>query len=49
MKWLVIFGLVRTIYAKILRPLLVKAIDDPDEDWDDVVLRIVDRVFEYPE
>ena len=49
MKWDIIFGLVRTVYGKVLRPLLVKAIDDPNEEWDDVVLGIVDRVFQYPE
>ncbi len=49
MKWVVIFELVRTVYAKILRPLLVKAIDDPNETWDDVVLAMVDRLFQYPE
>ncbi len=49
MKYVIIFGLVKTVYGKILRPLLVKAIDDPDEEWDDVILGIVDRIFQYTE
>lgn len=49
MQWIVIFSLIKTVYSKILRPLLVKAIDDPEEEWDDVLLRIIDRIFEYPE
>lgn len=34
-------------YVEILRDLLVKAIDDPDEEWDDMVLNILDRIFNY--
>jgi len=47
MKFTVIYALLKQIYKTILRPLLVKAIDDPDEDWDDVVLSIVDKLFDY--
>lgn len=35
------------MYSMILRPLLEKAIADPDEEWDDMVLMICDRVFNY--
>lgn len=35
------------VYATMLRPLLVKAIDDPDEEWDDILLAAVDRFFNY--
>jgi len=47
MKWMIIFDLLKTVYAKILRPLLIKAIDDPNEQWDDFVLSIVDKLFDY--
>ena len=35
------------MYNMILRPILIKAIADPDEEWDDLVLLICDRVFGY--
>lgn len=47
MKYLLIFELIQAAYAKLLRPLLVKSIDDPDTEWDDVVLRMVDRLFDF--
>lgn len=28
------------------RPLLLKAVDDPDSDWDDTLMRIIDDVFD---
>ena len=34
-------------YAKSLRPILLKAIDDPDTDWDDVAMDIIDSIFNY--
>lgn len=47
MKAMLILGLIKQAYGKLLRPLLVKAIDDPESEWDDVVLRMVDNLFEY--
>ena len=35
------------MYNMILRPILIKAIADPDEEWDDMVLMLCDRVFGY--
>ena len=34
-------------YAKALRPILLKAIDDPDTDWDNVAMDIIDSIFNY--
>ena len=35
------------IYTTILRDLLIKAIDDPTNIWDDRVLAMVDGAFAY--
>ena len=35
------------MYSMILRPILIKAIADPEEEWDDLVLLLCDRVFGY--
>lgn len=35
------------LYREVFRPLLVKAISDPNEDWDDFVLKVCDSVFNY--
>ena len=42
-----IMMLARVAYQFILRPMVQKAIDDPDEDWDDTVMEILDRLFNY--
>jgi len=34
-------------YQEILRDLLLQAIDDPDEEWDDMVMQSLDRLFNY--
>lgn len=47
MKAMLILGLIKQIYGQLLRPLLVKSIDDPESEWDDIVLRMVDNLFEY--
>lgn len=39
--------LVKLAYRTILRDLLVKAIDDPEKEWDDAVLRALDGLFGY--
>lgn len=46
-KFAAIMQIMKMLYTSILRPLLVKAIDDPNEAWDDYILEIVDRVFGY--
>ena len=42
-----IYALVKLAYATILRKLVLKAIDDPDSEVDDVVMGILDRLFGY--
>ena len=47
MKLEAIFGLAKMAYKMFLRELLVKAIEDPSSEWDDLVLAICDRIFDY--
>jgi len=42
-----IYALVKLAYATILRKLVLKAIDDPDSEVDDVVMGVLDRLFDY--
>lgn len=47
-----LFGLLmilKTAYRFLLRPLVLKAIDDPNETWDNVVMEMLDRLFDYTE
>ena len=41
--------IMKVVYKHLIRPLVKKAIDDPDEDWDDVAMEILDRLFGYTE
>ena len=47
MKIAAIYRLACMAYASILRDLLKKAIDDPENDWDDAVLHVLDNLFDY--
>jgi len=47
MRSMIIWEIASMVYARLLRDLIVKAINDPDSDWDDVLLRIVDSIFDY--
>ena len=47
MKYEIIYRLVCMAYAEILRELLKKAIDNPNEEWDDIVLDMLDKLFNY--
>jgi len=49
MKVTVILAFVRIAYKMILRDLLVSAIDDPNSEWDDMVLKALDALFGYEE
>lgn len=42
-----LWNLIKKFYAKLLRPLIVKLIDDPNEEWDDHVLALLDELFGY--
>lgn len=35
------------VYGTILRPLVLKAIDDPDSEIDDFIMKLLDNLFEY--
>jgi len=47
MKITLIYSVACMLYKSILRDLLKKAINDPDNDWDDFVLGLCDKVFNY--
>lgn len=38
---------VRLMYSMVLRGLIKGAINDPDDEWDEQVLEVLDRVFNY--
>jgi len=42
-----LWTIAKLLYKTILRPLVLKAIDDPDSDIDDIAMGILDRVFDY--
>jgi len=42
-----IWKLIKAAYKLILRPLVFKAIDDPESEVDDFVMRLLDNLFEY--
>ncbi len=39
--------IVSFLYRIVLRDLLVKAIADPDEEWDDEVLALIDNLLSF--
>ena len=47
MKFSVILKVVSMLYSQILRDLLKKAIDDPEQEWDDFILDLCDKMFGY--
>ena len=44
---MVIMKVMSMLYSQILRSLLKKAIDDPEQEWDDFVLDLCDKIFDY--
>jgi hypothetical protein len=46
-KYLMIYDLVCLAYSKILRDLVVKAIDDPDSEIDDLIVSLLDKLFNF--
>lgn len=40
-----IYIILGMVYSTILRGLLKKAVDDPEEEWDEMLLDILDRLF----
>jgi len=49
MKIMVIMKVMSMLYDQILRGLLRKAIEDPEQEWDDFVLGLCDKIFGYTE
>ena len=47
MKNAAIWKMICLAYKLILRDLLKKAIDDPNEEWDDFTLAFLDKLFDY--
>lgn len=47
MNLIVPLTIVRILYILFLRKLLKKAIDDPEQEWDDVMLRALDTLLGY--
>ena len=41
-----IYALVCMAY-RIFRPILVAAIDDPEKEWDDFLMGLMDKLFNY--
>jgi len=42
-----VYGIIKMVYAQILRDLVKRAIDNPDSEIDEFVLRLLDNLFEY--
>lgn len=42
-----VWTLAQMAYRVVLRDLLQAAIDDPDQEWDNIVLDICDKIFGY--
>lgn len=48
-QWFGIMMIMKAAYHHLIRPLVKKAVDDPDETWDDYLMQILDRLFDYKE
>ncbi|MBU2249470.1 MAG: hypothetical protein KKD77_22170 [Gammaproteobacteria bacterium] len=46
MRLTIIWPIACQLY-KIFRPILIKAVDDPNAEWDDYIMSIADKVFGY--
>ena len=44
----VILMILKAIYPT-MRPILKKAVNDPDQDWDDVLMSVLDKILGYEE
>lgn len=45
MKEMMVLRFIGYLYRELLRDLIVKAVDDPDSEVDDIVLLILDRLL----
>jgi len=46
-KYFPIYNLLCLAYKMIIRSILLKAIDDPTEEFDDIVMSLMDKLFNY--
>jgi hypothetical protein len=44
-----LWTIIKLVYKVFLRPLVKKAIDDPDSEIDDFIMARLDALFEYKE
>lgn len=44
-KYLLIYAFIKGLYNHGLRDVIVSLVDDPEEDWDDAMLAILDAMF----
>lgn len=42
-----IYRIICQVYRDAMRPILFKAVDNPDEAWDDILMRMIDGMFNY--
>jgi len=49
MFYKMLYGVVCQMYKAGLRQLVVNSINDPETDWDDVAISILDKIFSYEE
>lgn len=47
MIYKLLYGVVCYAYSNGIRALVQKAINDPESEWDDVALGILDKIFNY--
>lgn len=47
MWYAMLYKAICMVYASALRQLVVKAIDDPDSEIDDIALKIIDSLFNH--
>ena len=45
----VVLNVVSVLYKMVLRSLLIKAIEDPDTEWDEFLIDFLDKLFGYEE
>jgi len=46
MKSLLLFQLIQMVYKAILRPLVQKEVDDTESDIDNLLMEMIDRIFD---
>lgn len=47
MKYIPFFGFICMVYASYLRPLVKEKVDDPNSDHDELLMDVLDKIFNY--